>query len=70
MFYEQGSRGINIEANPQLINDFITHRPEDINLNIGINDERVNLIFISCRIIHSALFQKRNVILWLRKEKI
>lgn len=36
IFYESGSRGINIEANPNLIENFIRHRPGDINLNIGV----------------------------------
>lgn len=44
-FYDKGSRGINIEANPQLINDFMTHRPHDINLNIGISDKEGELDF-------------------------
>lgn len=35
-FYERGSRGINIDANPELIKEFYVQRPEDINLNIGI----------------------------------
>lgn len=45
MFYEQGCRGINIEANPQLINDLIKYRPEDVNLNIGIDDKEGELDF-------------------------
>jgi FkbM family methyltransferase len=36
LFYKEGSRGINIEANPQLIHKFIKERPDDINLNIGV----------------------------------
>lgn len=35
-FYERGSRGINIEANPELIEEFYNQRPEDTNLNVGI----------------------------------
>ncbi|HVV15524.1 MAG TPA: FkbM family methyltransferase [Candidatus Paceibacterota bacterium] len=34
--YKQGSRGINIEANPVLYKCFPRKRPGDINLNIGI----------------------------------
>lgn len=44
-FYEKGCRGINIEANPQLISPFHRNRPEDINLNIGIGDEEGQLDF-------------------------
>ncbi|KQM63982.1 hypothetical protein ASE74_12325 [Pedobacter sp. Leaf216] len=36
LFYKFGCRGINIEANPDLINAFKQFRPEDQNLNIGI----------------------------------
>lgn len=35
-FYDRGSRGINIEANPELIEEFYKQRPEDINLNVGV----------------------------------
>jgi FkbM family methyltransferase len=35
-FYEKGCRGINIEANPDLIEAFQIHRPKDINLNVAI----------------------------------
>jgi len=38
LFYQNGSRGINIEANPDLINDFREKRSKDINLNIGISE--------------------------------
>jgi FkbM family methyltransferase len=36
LFYQKGCRGLNIEANPKLINKFDVHRPHDINLNIGV----------------------------------
>jgi FkbM family methyltransferase len=45
LFYETGSRGINIEANPELIDEFFKHRPADINLNIGISDREAELDF-------------------------
>ena len=45
LFYEQGCRGINIEANPNLIGEFIKYRPNDINLNIGISDKEGELDF-------------------------
>jgi FkbM family methyltransferase len=38
-FYMSGSRGVNIEANPQLLQDFRKYRPHDVNLNLGIMDE-------------------------------
>ncbi|MBT6005058.1 MAG: FkbM family methyltransferase [Prolixibacteraceae bacterium] len=45
IFYEKGCRGINIEANPNLIEKFIESRPEDINLNIGIGAQESLLDF-------------------------
>jgi len=40
-FYRRGWRGINIDPNAANIRKFSIHRPEDINLNIGI-DKRTN----------------------------
>ncbi len=37
IFYETGSRGINIEPNPSLYQVFEKERPFDINLNVGIH---------------------------------
>ncbi|SDD72458.1 FkbM family methyltransferase [Pedobacter soli] len=37
LFYKFGCRGINIEANPDLIAAFKKFRPQDQNLNIGIS---------------------------------
>lgn len=45
LFYELGCRGINIEANPMLHKHFLTERPEDVNLNIGISDKEEILDF-------------------------
>jgi FkbM family methyltransferase len=39
LFYAEGSRGINVEANPDLIGSFRRSRPKDLNLNIGIVPE-------------------------------
>ena len=39
--YASGSRGINVEANPNLIGAFIKHRPEDINIACAVGPERV-----------------------------
>lgn len=36
LLYLHGSRGINVEANPNLIQAFNLHRHEDINLNCGV----------------------------------
>ncbi len=39
LLYARGSRGINVEANPNLIEEFFRSRPEDVNLNIGVGAE-------------------------------
>jgi FkbM family methyltransferase len=45
LFYKRGCRGINIEANPYLIQNFKKYRPEDVNLNIGISPFESELEF-------------------------
>ena len=39
LLYEKGHRGINVEANPNLLPAFTEHRPEDINLQVGVSDQ-------------------------------
>ncbi len=39
LLHARGSRGVNIEANPDLMPAFLEHRPQDINLNVGIGPE-------------------------------
>lgn len=39
LLYTRGSRGVNVEANPRLIEAFFIHRPEDININYGVMPE-------------------------------
>lgn len=36
LLYLRGSRGVNIEANPNLIPAFLEHRPEDNTINCGV----------------------------------
>lgn len=45
LFYLNGARGINIEANPDLMSEFSKERPEDKNLNIGIGEKEEELNF-------------------------
>ncbi len=45
ILYMNGCRGINIEANPDLIHGFEIVRPEDINLQTGIAKNDGNLVF-------------------------
>ena len=39
LFYDAGSRGINVEANPYLFQQFLIERPEDVNLNFGVGKQ-------------------------------
>jgi FkbM family methyltransferase len=45
LFYQNGCRGVNVEANPDLIEAFRKERPEDITLNIGVSDQKGVLKF-------------------------
>jgi FkbM family methyltransferase len=36
LFHERGCQGVNVEANPNLFKAFLTHRPLDVNLNVGV----------------------------------
>lgn len=40
LLYKFGCRGINIEANPDLIKAFYKYRPDDKNINIGISADK------------------------------
>ena len=61
LFYENGCRGINIEANPQLSENFKTYRPEDINLNIGIGNQKGQLDFYLMQDNTLSTFSKKEV---------
>lgn len=45
LFYKRGSRGVNIDANPELIKIFNKYRPSDINVAIGVGEKEGNLDF-------------------------
>jgi FkbM family methyltransferase len=45
IFFEQGCSGINIDANPNLMDKFMQIRPTDVNLNIGIGSENCEMDF-------------------------
>lgn len=36
LLYQRGGRGVNVEANPNLIQNFMKLRPEDVNVNVGV----------------------------------
>lgn len=46
MFYRRGWRGINIEPNPAVVEEFRKKRPRDINLSLGISDEPGELTYL------------------------
>lgn len=48
LMYERGSRGINVEPNPDLINAFEIMRPSDINLCAGVAPKNGILKFYRC----------------------
>ncbi len=45
LLYTRGSRGVNIDANPNLMAAFAQARPEDVTLNIGIGPREGTLDF-------------------------
>jgi FkbM family methyltransferase len=45
LLYEKGHRGINVEANPNLMEAFTIHRPEDTNLQVGVAEEPGSMNF-------------------------
>jgi FkbM family methyltransferase len=69
LFYKKGSRGINIEANPQLMKQFITNRPKDINLNIGISNKEEELDFYIMEDNTLSTFSKEECDFMVSKEK-
>jgi len=45
LFYQSGSRGVNVEPNPALHREFLRRRPGDINLNLGVGTSQGTLDF-------------------------
>ena len=45
LLYERGSRGVNVEANPNLIPAFNLYRPHDKNINVGVGLEEGEATF-------------------------
>jgi FkbM family methyltransferase len=45
IFYDRGSKGINIEPDPSLFKKFARYRNKDVNLNIGVASEEGELDF-------------------------
>jgi FkbM family methyltransferase len=57
LFYTNGSRGINIEPDPDLIDSFYKERPLDVNLNVGIglrtDPETADFYVMSSRVLNT-----------------
>ena len=46
LFYDAGSRGVNVEPDPSLFAAFVAKRPLDVNLNVGVADRAGVLPFV------------------------
>ncbi len=44
-FSKKGSRGINVEPDPHLFGEFVSKRPNDINLNVGVGEKNGQMAF-------------------------
>ena len=40
LMYTKGSRGVSVEPDPALFGEFLKHRPEDRNINVGVGLEK------------------------------
>ena len=49
LLYQRGSRGINVEANPDLLPAFSKHRSQDMNISVGIGPRRGRAPFYRTR---------------------
>lgn len=55
LLYSLGSRGVNVDANPNLMEEFIKHRPDDLNLCVGVvPDEKIKTAILHCFDSHSG----------------
>jgi FkbM family methyltransferase len=68
-FYDRGCRGINIEANPKLIQEFNWIRPEDINLNVGIGAQNGEMDFYVMEDSTLSTFSKSEVTVMCNSNK-
>jgi len=55
LFYQEGSRGINVEPDPELHAKIADARPRDINLNVGVGKEpgHLDLYIMSSRTLNT-----------------
>lgn len=69
--YKKGWRGINIDANPQSINKFNVFRKDDININIGIANQRNTMVYYTfnepaVNTLSKTMFEERKSLPWLK----
>lgn len=55
LFYRDGSKGINVEPDPELHARFLDARPRDLNLNVGVGEQagQLDLFLISSRTLNT-----------------
>ncbi len=55
LFYREGSRGINVEPDPELYARFLSSRPRDLNLNVGVGESpgHLDLYVMSSRTLNT-----------------
>lgn len=55
LFYRDGSKGINVEPDPELYAKFLDARPRDLNLNLGVGEQpgQLDLFLISSRTLNT-----------------
>lgn len=61
LFHSMGCKGINIEANPVLIENFNKERPDDINLCVGIGPKEGTFPFYISKYAGLNTFKKENL---------
>lgn len=69
LLYHHGCRGINIEANPVLFENFENHRPGDVNLNMGIGPAEAVLNFYVMEDPTLSSFSKKEVDILMSHQK-
>lgn len=69
LLYLRGSRGVNVEANPNLIESFKKHRPEDITVNCGVGVEKGIMPFYMWDKGSGINTFSKDEVDWLIKEK-
>ncbi len=69
-FYFKGWKGINVEANPHLYQEFLKYRPNDANINAGCSDKQGVLPFYMFNDIDPRNgFNKDLIDWWIDKDK-